>query len=97
MALNDHMRGILENLIDQALSITPIYLNMVRQNAPPEFGIQNKQDYTLGIVQGLIMGQFLGLYRGSFAQDPTPNIMAEAGGIIHKRTREIRDAIFKAG
>ncbi|HEX2407819.1 MAG TPA: hypothetical protein VHJ38_11515 [Nitrososphaeraceae archaeon] len=97
MELNDHMRGILENLIDQTIGVTPMHLNMVRKNIPPEFGIQNNEDYILGVAQGVIIGLFLGLYRGFFAQDPPPNVMAEAGRIIYKRTREIREAIFKAG
>ena len=31
MELNDHMRGILENLIDQTIGVTPMHLNMVRK------------------------------------------------------------------
>lgn len=97
MTLNDHMRGILENLIDDSIRMVPTWVNMARNNNPPEFNIQTLDDYILGFVLGSIMGIFLSLYRTSLAQDLSPNIQVEVSKIIFRRTREIREAIFKAG
>ena len=55
MSLTEYMRGVLENLIDQAINMTPIFVNIARNNNPPEFGITTLDDYVLGIVQGSIM------------------------------------------
>ena len=41
MALNEYMRGVLENLIDQAIKMLPTWVNMARNNNTPEFNIQS--------------------------------------------------------
>lgn len=97
MSLNYYMRGLLEDLIDQSIIMTPIFVKMVRNKNPPEFGIQKLEDYVLGFVQGSIVGLFVSSYRSSFAQDPPSSLLAEVSGIIFKRTKEIREAIFRAG
>jgi hypothetical protein len=45
----------------------------------------------------LILGQFICSYRAIFAQNLQPEISAEAGRILLRRSRDIREAIFKAG
>ena len=97
MSLTEYMRGVLENLIDQAINMTPIFVNIARNNNPPEFGITTLDDYVLGIVQGSIMGTFVSFYRSSLAQDLPPNLQIEVGQIIFRRPKDIRDAIFKTG
>jgi len=97
MSLNPYMRGVLENLIDQAINMTSIFVIMARNNNTPEFGIKTLDDYVLGIVQGSIMGTFVSFYRSSLAQDLPPNLQTEVGQIIFRRTKEIREAIFNVG
>ncbi len=77
--------------------MTPTFVKMARNNKTPEFNIQTVDDYVLGIVQGSIMGAFVSFYRSSFAQNLPPNLQTEVGQIIFRRTREIREAFFKAG
>ena len=84
MSLTEYMRGVLENLIDQAINMTPIFVNMTRNNNPPEFGITTLDYYVLGIVQGSIMGTFVSFYRSSLAQDLPPNLQIEVGQIIFR-------------
>jgi hypothetical protein len=96
MSLTEYMRGVLENLIDQSINMTPIFVNMARNNNTSEFGITTLDDYVLGIVQGSIMGLFVSFYRSSLAQDLPPNLQTEVGQIIFRRTKEIREAIFKS-
>jgi hypothetical protein len=97
MALNEYMRGVLENLIDQAIKLVPTWVNMARNNNTPEFNIQRLDDYILGFSQGSIMRICVSLYRTSLAQDLPPTIMAEVSKTTFRRTREICDAIFNTG
>ena len=97
MSLTANMRGVLENLIDQAIVMTPTFMNIARNNRTPELGIQTIDDYVLGIVQGSIMGAFVSFYRSTFAQDLPSNLQSEVAQIIFRRTREIRNAIVNAG
>lgn len=97
MSLNNNIRGLLENIIDESILIMPALMSLFRNTSPPEFGIQRLEDYAFGYVQGLILGQFICSYRAIFAQNLQPEISAEAGRILLRRSRDIREAIFRAG
>ena len=97
MSLNNNLRGLLEDIIDESIIIMPVLMSLFRNTIPPEFGVQRLEDYAFGYVQGLILGQFISSYRAIFAHNLQPEISAEAGKILLRRSRDIREAIFRAG
>ena len=71
MSLNNNLRGLLENIIDESIIIMPALMTLFRNTIPPEFGIQRLEDYAFGYVQGLILGQFISSYRSYFCAKST--------------------------
>jgi hypothetical protein len=95
--MNNNIRGLLENIIDESIHIMPALMNLFRNNVPPEFGIQRLEDYAFGYIQGMILGQFISSYRAIFAQNLPQEVAADAGRILLRRSRDIREAIFRVG
>lgn len=60
-------------------------------------GIKTMEDYIFGFIQGVITGEFIVTYRSLYFGLPPQDIQMEVGLIIFKRSKEIREAIFKAG
>ncbi len=96
MSLNNNIHGLLENIIDESINILPPLINHIRDTIHPEFGIHKVEDFAFGFIQGLIMGQFINLYRSIYAQNPPSDISAEFERILLRRARDIRDEIFRA-
>lgn len=97
MPLNEILRGVLERSIDEGIAGIPTLITTCRQGNPTQTGIKTIEDYIFGLVQGKILGQFGAIYKMVYSQNPTPDIAQEVIDILFRRSREIREAIFRQG
>ena len=98
MVLGDQIRGKLEKIIDQEISGVPNTVDMARTvSAAKEFQIKNPDDFALGIAWGGIIRAFSERYVTMYGRVPSGEEMSEASDIVIKRTKEIKEAIFKCG
>jgi hypothetical protein len=97
MPLNEILRGMLERYIDEGIATIPTLVTFCRQGNLTQLGIKTMEDYIFRLVQGTVIGQFGTTYKMIYLQNPTPDIYQEVSGIISRRSREIREAIFRQG
>jgi hypothetical protein len=97
MSLNDYLRGIVERYIDDGIQSVPVLVQVYRQHASKELGITTMEDYIFGFIHGWILAQFVNTYRSLYSQLPPLDIQQQVGAIIFRRSREIRDAIYRQG
>jgi hypothetical protein len=98
MVLDPRTRGTLEQIIDSFIQIIP---NFVKPLFDPQqrvrWHIQNQNDFSIGFSLGSICSIFLNYFHSIYGRYPNKDEILEAMDIIHRRTAEIRDAIFKVG
>ena len=82
-------------MIDNAIAITPVFVSSLRP-INPAFGIKNEEDFAFGFIYGLIMGQSR-VYMLSNYEEASEADLRAAASLVVKRTKEIKEAIFKAG
>jgi hypothetical protein len=97
MPLNEILRGLLERYIDEGIAGIPTLVTVCRQGDLTSIGVKTMEDYIFGLVQGTIIGQFGIAYKMIYFQNPTSDIVQEVTSIIFRRSREIREAIFRQG
>jgi len=93
MVLGDQIRGKVEKIIDEVISGIPKNVDMARTiSAAKEFQIKNPDDFALGIAWGVILRAISECYVTMYDRVPS-----EVSDIVIKRTKEIKEAIFKCG
>jgi hypothetical protein len=88
-------RGVLKELIDNAVQVTPALVAFFRDTSP-SLGIKSESDFVFGFVQGLILGQYR-VYRKTMPDGLSDDRLREASRIVARRGKEIREAILRAG
>jgi len=98
MVLDAEMRGNLEKVIDNAISKIPKTVDMARTvTAVRELQIKNPDDFALGLAWGDIIRAFSERYALKHSGLPSEEETSEISDIVMKRTKEIKEAIFKCG
>ena len=98
MVLNEQMRGSLEKTIDHTILKIPKIVRMARTvSAAKEFQVKNPDDFALGLAWGYIIRAFSVHYATKYHGMPSEEEMNELSDIVIKRTKEIKEAIFKCG
>ena len=98
MVLDDQMRGKLEKIIDQSILGVPQTVDMARiVSAAKEFQIKNPDDFALGITWGVILRAISECFATMYDRMPSEEERNEISDIVLKRTKEIKEAIFKCG
>ena len=99
MGLKGEDRGMLEKIIDQQVSSIGKHVKIWRS---PEYQklyqIKDPDDFAYGHAQGSIITKFETYYGLVYHnKNPTDDEIDEIAEIILKRSREIKEAIFKSG
>jgi hypothetical protein len=93
MSLDVLLRGFIERWIDETIQFIPTLMNGVRTNKT-NLQIKEEADYVFGLATGIIMGKLDMFYRTMYYRRPSDEELFEAGNVISRRSRDIRDAIF---
>jgi hypothetical protein len=96
MSLNDFIRGFIERSIDETIQLIPTLIKGVRASKT-DLQITTESDYIFGLVTGYTMGKFEMFYRTAYFKSPSMDEYDEIAGIIARRSRDIKDAIFASG
>ena len=98
MALDNEDRAFLEKTIDSAIGQVPDLMRFVREEVYQKL-LQYKDggDVVLGFAIGMIFGGFIQYSITRQQRQPNPDEISEANEVIFRRTREIKEAIFKCG
>ena len=98
MVLDDRTRGILENQIDRTIANIPELAKISqREDFRKDFQIKEESDFMVGMVWGYIMRAFQDMFILDHSRQPNDVEALDAMSIVFKRTKEIREAIFKCG
>jgi len=98
MVLSATHRGILEQIIDQAIKDMPLTVNFVRSERYTKI-LKNKngEDYVLGYVIGGIDTTFKATFIATQNRLLSNDEVKEIENIIYNRIDELKEAIFKCG
>jgi len=98
VALDNEDRAFLEKTIDSTIRQVPGLMKLVRVEEYQRL-LQYKDggDVVLGFAIGMIYGGFVQYFITRQQRQPNPDEVSEANEVIFRRTREIKDAIFKCG
>ena len=98
MALDNEDRAFLEKTIDSIINQVPIIMTMARTEAYKKFfQYKDEGDVVLALAMGMIYGGFVQYFITRHERNINPDETGETNGVILRRTREIKDAIFKCG
>ena len=98
MVLDNEDRAFLEKTIDSIINQVPIIMKMVRTEEYKKF-IQYKDegDVVLALATGIIYGVFIQYFLTRQQREPNSDEFGKANQVIFRRTREIKETIFKCG
>jgi len=98
VALDNEDRAFLEKTIDSIINQVPTIMTMVRTEEYKKF-IQYKDewDVVLALAMGMIYGVLTQYFITRHERNTNPDETSESNQVILRRTREIKDAIFKCG
>jgi len=98
MVLDDRTRGILENQIDKAIENIPNLAKLSqREDFRKHFQLKEESDFMVGLVWGYVLRAFQDMFILDYSRLPNEMETSDAMTIVFKRTKEIREAIFKCG
>ena len=98
MALDNEDRAFLENTFDSIINQVPIIMTMARTEEYKKFfQYRDEGDVVLALAMGMIYGGFVQYFITRHERNINPDETGETNGVILRRTREIKDAIFKCG
>ena len=86
MSLNEYMRAVLANWIDQLIKLT-LLCGYCKKYAT-RIKYTNKRRLCSWIYQGSIMRMFISFYRSTYAQNLPPDLQTEVAQIIFRGSRE---------
>jgi hypothetical protein len=93
--LQPQIRGTLDTIIDQMLTVIPREMSYLRDGGAKVLHVKSLEDYLLGFVHGAIMGSFNVVFSGIMKRQPNDEEQEEAQNIVFQRTSQLREAIFK--
>ena len=98
MALDNEDRAYLEKIIDSTIRQVPNIMKIARMEDYKKF-VQYKDegDVVLALATGIIYGRFAEHFVTRHQREPNPDETSETNEVIFRRTREIKEAIFKCG
>jgi len=98
VALDNEDRAFLEKTIDSIINQVPAIMTMTRTEEYKKF-IQYKHewDVVLALAMGMIYGVLTQYFITRHERTTNPDETSESNQVIFRRTREIKDAIFKCG
>ncbi len=96
MTLDIEARGALEKIIDEAVLVLPGAIKSLR-SFTKDLMVTTESDFILGISVGGIMTDFHRTYSALKKAELTSEDIREELVVITRRSRDIRDAVFKAG
>ena len=98
MALDNEDRAYLEKIIDSIIRQVPIIMTMARTEEYKKFfQYKDEGDVVLALAMGMIYGGFVQYFITRHERNINPDETGETNGVILRRTREIKEAIFKCG
>ena len=98
MALDNEDRAFLEKTIDSIINQVTIIMTMAREEEYKKFfQYKDEGDVVLALAMGMIYGGFVQYFITRHERNINPDETGETNGVILRRTREIKDAIFKCG
>lgn len=98
MVLDAVLRALLEKQIDTVIHSIPRFMTSFRNKEAKEIlHFKDEEDFTYGMAYGGIVFGFSQYAELILGRKPTDEEIFEVKGIIVKRMREVKDAIFKTG
>ena len=98
MVLDNKNRGLLEKEIDSTIDVIPIYIKKYRDsNMKARLQYRDEADFVLGLAWGKIIFAFTHNFWIKNLRFPSKEEVEEIHLIIEKRTREMKEAIFRSG
>jgi hypothetical protein len=97
MPFNTFARGLLEQIIDQAIASIPFFIRQCRSEARRAFRYQNPEDFVLGVTIGCIVTSFETAFKIAYGRYFNQNEISEINQVINGRMPRIRSALFEAG
>jgi len=98
VALDNEDRAFLEKTIDSIINQVPIIMTMARTEEYKKFfQYRDEGDVVLALAMGMIYGGFVQYFITRHERNINPDETGETNGVILRRTKEIKDAIFKCG
>jgi hypothetical protein len=98
MSFNTFARGLLEQIIDQAIASILFFIRQCRSDeARRAFHYQNPEDFVLGVTIGSIVTFFETAFKIAYGRHFNQNEISEINQVINGRMPRIRSALFDAG
>lgn len=98
MVLDVKTRGTLENEIDKAIKKIPDLAKLTqREDFRKDFQIREESDFMVGIIWGYVLRSFQDFFVLDYNRSPNQIETLDAMSIVFKRTKEMKEAIFKCG
>lgn len=99
MDLNQFDRGMLETFIDNMVKQATEEVKLYRiPKLKSDLQIQREEDFVFGMIYGKIWQYFINCYTQVHPLTlPTQEEMDDVFGIVFRRIKEVKEAIFKAG
>jgi hypothetical protein len=98
MVLDSKNRGILEKEIDSTIDAIPIFVKKYRDTTmKARLQYKDEVDFVLGFVWGKVIFTFVHNFWIKNRRFPSKDEVVEIHLIIERRTREIKEAIFRTG
>ena len=92
--LDDKARGVLDQLINQALVSIPILMASIREDKA-DFHVKNESDYAIGLAHGVIISGFVSDFSILNKREPNRTEMTEVNKVLLKRREELSEAVYK--
>jgi len=98
VALDYEDRAFLEKTIDSIINQVSTIMTMARTEEYKKFiRYKDEGDVVLALATGMIYGAFVQYFNTRQKREPNPDEVSEANEVIFRRTKEIKEAIFKCG
>jgi len=98
VTLDNEDRAFLEKTIDTIINQVPTIMTMARTEEYKKiFQYKDEGDVVLALAMGMIYGALAQYFVTRHERSTNPDETNESNQVILRRTREIKDAIFKCG
>ena len=98
MVLDHKTRGTLENEIDKAIKNIPDLAKLTqREDFRKDFQVREESDFMVGLIWGYVLRSFQDFFILDNNRLPNQIETLDAMSIVFKRTKEMKEAIFKCG
>lgn len=98
MSLDLASRAQLDRLIDNTISLMPLFINTIhRDNNFEIMNVNDKGDYVLGLIMGKIISSFSSIFFAIHNRIIAPEEISELMGVVITRVEDIRNAYASIG